>query len=268
MQRTSRLAFTLVELSIVLVILGLLVGGVLAGQSLIHAAELRSVSNEFTSYKTALNAFREKYNALPGDMPNAVRFWGAADGGTADGSDATCDAVTTAAVGTETCNGNGNRWIGGHMGDWEVPTEWFRAWQQMKNAGLVEGNFSGVAGPIDGWDCVIGVNVPRSRYPGAGWTLMGEGAVPDDAAWFGGNYGHMLIFGSQQPGGAVTTGDPVLKPEDAFNIDTKMDDGKPGTGLIRTHKNGHIPDCVAADDENYLLSGQTNGCYLFFTNVI
>ena len=96
MKKTS--GFTLVELSIVLVILGLLVGGVLAGQSLIHAAELRAISTELTNYKTAIGAFRDKYLAIPGDMNNAVKFWGAQAGSTADGTDATCMALTTAAT--------------------------------------------------------------------------------------------------------------------------------------------------------------------------
>ena len=74
-QKTSHIsAFSLVELSIVLVILGLLVGGVLSGQSLIRAAELRSVTTEYSRYTTAISSFRDKYFALPGDMSNATSF--------------------------------------------------------------------------------------------------------------------------------------------------------------------------------------------------
>ena len=97
-------AFSLVELSIVLVILGLLTGGILGGQSLIRAAELRSVSTEAARYTTAVYSFRDKYMALPGDMPNATAFWGAAPD---------CSAQT--ASGASTCNGNGDgmlRWGG------------------------------------------------------------------------------------------------------------------------------------------------------------
>ena len=71
-----RAAFSLVELSIVLVILGLLTGGILTGQNLIRAAELRSVVTEFQTYQTAVMTFRDKYFALPGDMTNATDFWG------------------------------------------------------------------------------------------------------------------------------------------------------------------------------------------------
>lgn len=67
--------FSLVELSIVLVILGLLTGGILAGQSLIRASELRSVSTELQRYSSAIYSFRDQYMALPGDMLNATSFW-------------------------------------------------------------------------------------------------------------------------------------------------------------------------------------------------
>ena len=66
-------AFSLVELSIVLVILGLLVGGVLSGQALIQAAQLRAVSEEYTKYTTAALTFRDKYLATPGDMKQCHR---------------------------------------------------------------------------------------------------------------------------------------------------------------------------------------------------
>ncbi|MFZ4541879.1 MAG: type II secretion system protein [Rickettsiales bacterium] len=58
---TTHHAFSLVELSIVLVILGLLVGGILSGQALIRASELRSVSTEQQRYFTAIQTFRDKY---------------------------------------------------------------------------------------------------------------------------------------------------------------------------------------------------------------
>src|SRR5271155_2823005 len=64
--------FTLIELSIVLVIIGLIVGGVLVGQDLIRAAEVRATIAQIEKYNTAVNTFRGKYNALPGDMNAAT----------------------------------------------------------------------------------------------------------------------------------------------------------------------------------------------------
>src|SRR5471030_1667850 len=67
-ERKSERGFTLIELSIVLVIIGLIVGGVLVGQDLIRAAEVRATIAQIEKYNTAVNTFRGKYNALPGDM--------------------------------------------------------------------------------------------------------------------------------------------------------------------------------------------------------
>ena len=61
----TKQAFSLVELSIVLVILGLLAGGVLSGQALIRAAELRSVTADYQRYTAAIMVFRDKYFSFP-----------------------------------------------------------------------------------------------------------------------------------------------------------------------------------------------------------
>src|SRR4051812_47024942 len=66
--------FTLIELSIVLVIIGLIVGGVLVGQDLIRAAEIRATVAQVEKYNTAINTFRTKYNGMPGDLTNAANF--------------------------------------------------------------------------------------------------------------------------------------------------------------------------------------------------
>ena len=68
--------FSLVELSIVLVIVGLLTGGILMGQNLIRNAEIQGVMKELAKYSDAVIAFRDQYDALPGDLPDAGNYWG------------------------------------------------------------------------------------------------------------------------------------------------------------------------------------------------
>lgn len=69
--------FTLIELSIVLVIVGLLAGGVLAGKALIQQAEIRAAASQFKKMETAYRTFQVKYNCIMGDCPNATAFFGA-----------------------------------------------------------------------------------------------------------------------------------------------------------------------------------------------
>jgi prepilin-type N-terminal cleavage/methylation domain-containing protein len=71
--------FTLVELALVLVIIGLLVGGVLVGQDLIYAAKVRAQVKQIEEIETGMNTFRTKYNCKAGDCPNATDFFGATD---------------------------------------------------------------------------------------------------------------------------------------------------------------------------------------------
>ena len=65
MQNARQMGFTLIELSIVLVIIGLIVGGVLLGRDLIHAAEVRSVISDVERFRTAALTFQENMVACP-----------------------------------------------------------------------------------------------------------------------------------------------------------------------------------------------------------
>lgn len=248
--------FSLVELSIVLVILGLLTGGILAGQSLIRAAELRSISNDYSRYITAAQTFRDKYFALPGDFTKATDFWTAADP-----TPATCR--TTVGAGTATCNGNGN----GIIQSFSLGVdEHFRAWQHLANAGLIEGTYTGVTGPgHSSEDANPGVNVPRGRInnTGFGWNWMGSVTNAADTHYFVGNYGNGLHFGGN---GAANMYYPAIKPEEQWNIDTKMDDGLPHQGNLRSLKNGSTltPGCAAVSNIAYDLTATGNLCSIVF----
>ena len=255
--------FTLVELSIVLVILGLLVGGVLTGQSLIRAAELRTVTTEHDKFVTAMYSFKDKYMAVPGDMPNAVRYWGAATGGRADGIDTTCAAYVSAGVspvsGTATCNGNGNGAI-----DYVTMHEHWVAWKHLSNAGLIEGNYIGIQSDVDD-SLKPGVIVPKSKAPNAEWSFTGLGMVQGDSYFFDGDYTNSLSIGSDVD---TYDGSPgwggFLKPEEAFNIDQKMDDGKPNAGAVVTNTSNVYVDCITSDETTHDLAKKILGCHLYF----
>lgn len=226
--------FSLVELSIVLVILGLLTGGILAGQTLIRAAELRAVSTEFQRHSTAVSTFRDKYLALPGDMLNASQFWGALDGN--DGSSWDCRGESSA---LPTCNGDGDGRIEFVDAINAQTHENFLFWKHLANAGLIEGNYSGSnALPTQticrshdpAWDHLGGCNEPLSKMSPTAWSTVWIGDRTSDTVLFNGSYGNPLFLHHRVSRDPVF--DYVLRPEEVWNIDMKMDDGKPGTGNI------------------------------------
>ncbi len=230
----GRRGFSLVELSIVLVILGLLVGGVLSGQALIRAAELRAVSTEYARYSTAMASFRDKYFALPGDLLNASAFWGALDGN--DGSNWDCRGESS---GLPTCNGDAD----GRLEEMDAVNaqtyERFLVWKHLANAGLIEGTYSGAAAtatttvcttPDASWDHKGGCNEPLSKMSPTAWSTVWIGSSTGSAFLFDGSYGHSLFLHNKYSRDPVI--DYVLRPEEVWNIDVKMDDGRPGTGNI------------------------------------
>jgi len=84
--RVKCAGFTLIELSIVLVIIGLLIGGVLKGQALIDNAKVKNMANDFRSIQTQVYAYQDKFKALPGDDRAAVDHLGTtASNGDGDG---------------------------------------------------------------------------------------------------------------------------------------------------------------------------------------
>lgn len=245
-----RHAFSLVELSIVLVILGLLAGGVLAGKSLIRASEMRTVGTEYQRWQTATSAFRDKYFTLPGDLANATSFWGMA----------TCPGTyTTPGSGTATCNGNGDSIINN--------AEFYRSWQHLANAGLIEGTYTGVPSDAASLASLPGTNVPVSKLGQAGWSIYTIGTTSvSNAAYFEGSYAATLFFGTAVANW-ITQGN-ALKAEEAWNIDTKMDDARPGTGKIRAwegsncHDAGQSSTVALAQTANYALTGTALTCAL------
>lgn len=261
-----RLAFSLVELSIVLVILGLLTGGILAGQSLIRAAELRSVSTEYDRYIAATHTFRDKYMGLPGDFRNATRFWNLQVVGSNCVSNHGLSAAGTPGV----CDGDGNGSVYWGASAGNEANESFQFWRHLASAGLIEGTYNGLAGPVSNFVAVLppaaNANVPASRIGRAGYTISGSstGTVPSgNPQWFEGSLRNVLFFGTV----ANYTSGAALKPEEAWNLDTKMDDGQPARGSVRTWNNTFRTGCVNNDtlDATYVLTNPAITCSLILS---
>jgi hypothetical protein len=209
----------------VLLIIGLLVSGVMVGQDMIRAAELRSITTEKDQIQTAVTIFNGKYDAIPGDMNNATAFWGAMTGG---GGCSTTAAGATTAVGTQTCNGNGDGVL--DFGSYQVGSniEIATFWQHLSNASLISGKYSGIFTTT--WDGEG--EVYKSKSGNNSWFHVNnpshaegyaDGIIPiSSIIFFEGVYGNSLAYRGS------------LKPTEAWNIDKKLDDGLPGVGNIVT----------------------------------
>ncbi len=257
--------FSLVELAIVLVILGLLVGGILAGRALIRASELRSIGTDLNRYKTAVMAFKDKYFALPGDMPNATAFWGAADGN--DGLGLDCYETDSTGLQT-TCNGDGNTGI--QYSSINYGNEKFRSWQHLANAGLIEGTYSGQASVTTGASTrSVGADpsprLPASKLAGAWYDMHWVGNCGSSSSWcWEGSYRNTIYVGTPDSAGDLLE-KGVMTGADMWNIDTKIDDGVPATGRIRTYKGRPLCNLSSSNGAEYNLSStSTIDCHIIY----
>ena len=119
---TKQTGFTLVEIAIVLVIIGLLIGGVLKGQELINSAKVKNLAQDFRSIQTILYAYQDKFRALPGDDGRAPSH--------------VCPSATPAC----TSAGNADGTINGNWDDAVTAnTESIYFWQHVRFANLATG---------------------------------------------------------------------------------------------------------------------------------
>jgi prepilin-type N-terminal cleavage/methylation domain-containing protein len=276
----AKKAFSLVELSIVLVIIGLVTGGVLAGRDLIHASELNSIVTEHDKFLTAVAAFQGKYLALPGDMPNATDFWGANDT-----SYTSCDfsivdsgngAIPSSPVGvnngTKTCNGNGDKSVdyaatynvsdpgSGKDLPSEISLNMEAAvfWPELGNAGLISGTYNGSYGQIEN---KVDPNFPMSG-PTDGSAASPSGKIAQ-SNW--GAKGNSLYYTKS----AQFNDFDLLTGADVLNIDRKTDDGAPNTGKVRPAADPSItPPCITGTgtSASYNATSTVKNCGIEFSN--
>ena len=163
----AKRGFTLVEIAIVLVIIGLLLGGVLKGQGLIDSAKVKNIIQQSNSLSAAVNSYQDKFRALPGD-----------------------DVQGTLHAPGATGNGNGDGQI----------TEYLLAPQHLALSGFITGSFNGTTDFM---------------------TSAQGGAV--------------YIY-NDVVGGRGGNGIRIDNLPDTFaqEIDSKLDDGKPDSGNVRS----------------------------------
>jgi prepilin-type N-terminal cleavage/methylation domain-containing protein len=137
MQRNAQKGFTLIEIAIVLVIIGLLLGGVLKGQELITSARVRNLIAQQDGIKAAFFGFQDRFRALPGDYTQA----------------------TVNIVGA-TSNGNGNGRIEASAAACAAPCvaqESLLVWEHLSRSGFITGTYT--------WAATVSDNTsPKNPY--------------------------------------------------------------------------------------------------------
>lgn len=244
--------FTLIELSIVLVIIGLIVGGILTGQDLIHAAMVRAQLSQIEKYNTAVNTFHNKYGGLPGDLGLATASqFGFQAGG------------CTGSAGMRDGNGYIEGWFGGYPdNNDQFLAETGMFWEDLSAVNLIDGTFpNGGAARNCIQDSTLITLTPGSYYVGDfipaakigngnfmyAYTALGAtGAsyVTNTSNWFG----ISQVTGTGTNGWSMTS-NPGIAVTDAYNMDKKMDDGMPVTGNVvayYSNLNGVYPSNNAA----------------------
>ena len=245
--RKSNNGFTLLELSVVMIIIGMLVGGIMVGKSLIRSSEVMAITSEFSNYKQAISNFNDKYQALPGDFAAAEAIWGV----------------------TATDNGDGNGLITVNISATRLD-EQFLAWQHLAKAEMIKGSYTGAAGSAGVRDRVPGTNIPVSELTSAGWGLIsvtltdiagGYVEMPYTAPDMAPN--HVLWLGMRSVAGTVDSQKPALTPLESLDIDTKIDDSFPGSGKVIAQANGGTGTCSSSATV-YNISSSDLLCALVF----
>lgn len=241
-KRSQQRGFTLVEIAIVLVIIGLLLGGILKGQELIKSAQVRNLADQSAGTQAAYFGFVDRYRLFPGDM----KF--------GNGPNQACSVLgVTRLPGCLTVGGDANGSL--NVGDF---IEASALWAHLQAAGFIQGAYAGTATS----DVTYAGQAPTN--PWGGHLLLGQSAGYLDAASPLAARIH-LITGIQVPVGIMR------------ELDLKIDDSLPATGVLRAQGAGNYgtvgtstvtPACVTGTAPTSIWNivgeqGNCNGYYLF-----
>ncbi len=220
--------FTLVELSIVLVIIGLIVSGVLVGQDLIAQARLRSQITQIGQFDAAANAFYTKYDSYPGDLPSPLSYGlvvadptgaGSTGNGLIEGEMANGAAIEEAEIAFETLSGAGM--IPGSLAADEFPL----TKMNVGNIGVFNLNSKNY------W--AIGTDSTTASTWSAGFSSFDAWSI--DTKIDDGVYNDGIVLAAQTAGTTIQAS---------------------GLGTVTAHATN--PVCVDSDDANYAVRYDDN----------
>jgi prepilin-type N-terminal cleavage/methylation domain-containing protein len=218
----SQSAFTLVELAIVVVVLGILIGGIVAGQSIIESANANKTISQIGQMKTAIQAYKLEFDALPGDHKDAYEYFG----------DECGENNIEKSVG---CNGNGDKCITGNNICTDTFSDRSYSFGEMRKI-FVHLNLSGIMPDVlydsDATDnnCGMGIHAPESNLDG-GFVVYTNRANKIYLNYFKADTSHngwACRFNNIR---GTTT------PKIAKRIDTKLDNENGMLGIVQAIHN-------------------------------
>lgn len=210
--KRNQSGFTLIEIAIVLVIIGLLLGGVMKGQELINSAKVKNLATDFRNVPVYVYGYQDKYHAIPGDDANAASH------------------VTGATPATGGFTGNGVI-----NGVWNAPLGAVEAnafWQQVRLAGLAPGPTTDPTStdlhPTNAMGGRIGVTNSI--------TIAGTAGAADNP----------ITLPTPLTGSFIVCSDNI-PGKFALQLDIALDDGNPLTGALRVTAAGTATGGTAVD---------------------
>ena len=196
--KRNQSGFTLIEIAIVLVIIGLLLGGVLKGQELINSAKVKNLATDFRNIPVFIYGYQDKFKALPGDDAGVVAH--------VAGTPATTGGTV------------GNGLIEGSWNSYTKTDESYLFWQHVRLAGLTSGPTTVPAAPAigDGYK-------PVNAVGGEIGVQSGTSVVASSP---------MLDSTSAVIRGTYIICSPNILGKFAKQLDIQLDDGNTQTGSM------------------------------------
>lgn len=221
--------FSLLEMSIVIIVIGLILAAIMKGHLVVDVAKNRALISQINNYKAAVGSFYAKYNAFPGDFIEASIYW----------------------TGDNTANGNGDGKISFQN---DVGTyEGYQAWQHLSNENMV--NLLLLGTQTNGI-ALLDVDVPRSKA-GGGYFFDYNILTQSNVLVLG---APLAPSGADYPMRLALEGS--LTPKQAYEVDIKMDDGLPLEGAVFSSEasGGVAGRCMNANENTYNISLDEKKC--------
>lgn len=253
---SKKSAFSLIELSIVLIIIGLLIAGITGGASLIKSSELRSIMGEARGYAVAVNSFFTQYDQYPGDASTNV------------GQSSINEAVGDRDNKIEFVNDVTNSPV----------AEGIDAWFDLKDIGAIDLALT----PLEHTSLLVGslhvpislvpvTNIPGSKIKGAGWVFDYNSTNLQNVVVLTGTTepyhatNFPTLINSASADVAKNASTQIISSPDSLSIDSKIDDGKANSGNVQSVNQSTTAGEACSSSAAYNVSlGAKKVCVLTF----